>query len=107
MNGRAWTSDDDARLLRLLAAGTSYTAIGVALERSDTSIWSRMGVLGISRANAAALAPLTHQFPRGGPRTPRPRLCLCCRKPFPSAHAGNRLCSRCRGRDTSPYALAL
>ncbi len=38
---------------------------------------------------------------------PAPRLCLNCREPFISAHAGNRLCGVCRDKLQSEGAMAL
>lgn len=33
------------------------------------------------------------------------RKCLCCNRPFLSQGAHNRLCTPCRGKTVSPYAL--
>jgi hypothetical protein len=45
---------------------------------------------------------------RGAEEPPRQtviRPCLCCRAPFESEGSGNRMCSSCRTRNVSPYAL--
>lgn len=36
---------------------------------------------------------------------PNLRPCLCCRQPFESEGPGNRMCSGCRTKSVSPYAL--
>jgi hypothetical protein len=43
----------------------------------------------------------------GDLKRPRERTCLCCKHPFMSAHAGNRLCSGCRSHgDLGAMAIA-
>lgn len=41
MNGRAWTSDDDARLRRLVAAGWTDAQIGTTMDRHPDLIRSK------------------------------------------------------------------
>lgn len=52
----------------------------------------------------ASPAPAPHRPRRSGGNK---RACLCCREPFASEGAHNRLCRRCRKLDVSPYAPAL
>jgi hypothetical protein len=64
----------------------------------------------VSRAVPASLATvsavwddLTADDTDDDPRPPQiatTRVCLGCRTPFSSRSAGNRICSRCRSRDT-------
>jgi hypothetical protein len=70
---------------------------------------SRLDTLRIGRRRAVdAPAPVIGRktnVKNGGPGEAKPRKCLCCGHEFPSAHAGNRLCCRCRGQSFSPFEI--
>lgn len=102
--GRAWGPEEDARLIALLAQGATHDAIAADLGRVRSSIGSRLYLLGLRRNKRShpAAALDTAQFNARQGRCIRP--CLCCRKEFPSAGPGNRLCGICRTKTTSPYA---
>jgi len=114
---RPWTDDEDARLLRLRAIGKTHEWIAADLSRPLSSIASRLNTLKVKRTSEAPLlgpaAPPMRtvgqrvHVKEGGAGERKPRTCLCCRKSFLSAHAGNRLCSYCRTLSVSPYAPAL
>lgn len=87
--GKAWTAEEDARMLALLAQGKTQRAVGEMLGRPNTSIASRMALL---RPNP---------IPRGGVKQ---RKCLCCNKPF-HTQENYRLCRYCRAQSLSPYAI--
>ena len=117
-SGRAWTPREDEGLLTMYAEGKTYHVIARSLGRAMTSISSRLITLNVplrraGRAKDIAPAPppgSSHSrkdIKAGGRGEQKLRNCLCCRKTFMSAHAGNRLCNKCRTIDVSPYALAL
>lgn len=80
----AWTADEDATLQRLQREGVSPIAIAKQVCRPESSVYRRLETL--------AARPVR-----------RERLCMCCRSPFMSDGPHNRLCGRCRGKETSPY----
>lgn len=108
----AWTPDDLARLVELYRAhGGNTRLIAEAVGRSEPSVRNR--VLRLRQAGAdvgRSRAPKGKPAPRADHRTPaslakaaaRERLCMCCRKPFPSTGAHHRLCDRCRPSDGLP-----
>lgn len=79
-----WSADDDATLRRLKAEGVTPINIAKQVGRAESSVYSRLEVL-------------------EGRSQRRERLCMCCRSPFMSDGPHNRLCGRCRGKETSPY----
>lgn len=79
-----WSADEDTALLSFKAAGVSPIAIAKEMGRAQSSVYSRLEVL-------------------EGRSQRRERLCMCCRSPFMSDGPHNRLCGRCRGKETSPY----
>lgn len=112
---RLWTPEEDVRLLALKLAGRTHQVIAAELGRATSSVASRLKTLKLpSRAAVAAVAiarpaPAGQRGVRtgtkdGGPGERKVRPCMCCKKSFYSAHAGNRLCRNCSGKSVSPYA---
>lgn len=91
--GYAFTPEEIARVVYLRdTEGRSFEYIRLALGRPNAQSCS-------DRYKAAMRCrPLKRQ--------PIERACLCCRRPFMSAGAGNRLCTPCNNKadDLSPYA---
>lgn len=79
-----WTANEDATLQRLKGEGISPIAIAKQVGRPESSVYRRLDTL--------AARPVR-----------RARPCMCCRQPFMSEGPHNRLCGRCRGKETSPY----
>lgn len=113
MSRRRWTPEEDARLLALIGQRKTHAWIADVLGRPTSSIPSRLDRLSLKRTREAVLLGLAAptgcrvgqrgNVKDGGPGERKPRNCLCCGKAFPSAHAGNRLCSICRTRSVSPF----
>lgn len=80
----AWSAAEDAKLRALLAEGKSPCACAKELGRSQSSVYRRVEII-----NAT---------PKAGKRP-----CMCCKRLFASAGHHNRLCSRCRQIDTTPF----
>ena len=85
MRGIPWSLEDRTKAWNLRRSGQTLVQIGGALNRSVGSV-------------NACLQRMTKE------NQARNRPCLCCRKPFPSAGAHNRLCLTCARRSVSPYA---
>lgn len=114
---RKWREAEDEALIEACLAAPPRTtklalfrAVAEKLGRSEFSVAQRYDRLKIKiddRKAERELARLAPQ-PRFGKLKPatRPglRKCLCCKRDFMSEGAHNRLCSRCRTRDVSPYA---
>lgn len=77
-------------------ARNAETAILPAVSRSESRDPARH-----RRENALAMAA------RPPHMRPAPRPCLHCRRPFDSAHAGNRICAKCRDMLMSDGTMAL
>lgn len=120
---RLWTTAEDEQLLAAIKARKTHAWIAAVLRRPVTSIGSRLQILankGITpfgprpptatprRAppHALEVAPAGLNAACCGSRDRRARRCLCCGNEFSSAHAGNRMCVRCRANanHASPYA---
>ena len=86
MRGTRWSLEDRQRAWNLRRSGKTLEQIGLALNRSVASVNTCLQAM-----------KQEHQA--------RKRPCLCCRKPFTSAGAHNRLCQACAHRSISPYAL--
>ena len=89
MSGIQWSPKERQEVARLRRSGQTLAQIGKALNRPPSSI------------NSCLIWLRTHTA--DGSTNTRP--CLCCRKPFTSAGAHNRLCPQCANRSISPYAL--
>lgn len=50
---RLWSAEDDQRMRDLIAAGTGYEEIAVALGRSMRAVYKRRTVLGITRVRSS------------------------------------------------------
>ena len=87
---RSWAPEERKAASNLRRSGKTLEQIGLALNRSPSSVYSCLKF--VRRAKAVERADKT-------------RPCLCCRKPFTSAGAHNRLCPQCANRSISPYAL--
>lgn len=116
MSRRLWTPEEDARLLAMRAQRKTLAWLAVDLNRPLSSIASRLRALNNKRdketpqrdapaAAAPTASPRRLNIKEGGFGERKPRKCLCCGNTFPSAHAGNRLCSRCRGQSFSPFEI--
>jgi hypothetical protein len=79
-----WSSEEDTTLARLKANGVSPVAMAKQLGRAESSVYRRLETI-------------------EGRSQRRERPCMCCRQPFMSDGPHNRLCTRCRGKETSPY----
>lgn len=79
-----WSTEEDATLARMKAAGATPVAMAKKLDRAESSVYRR-------------LETLEDRSQR------RERPCMCCRHPFMSDGPHNRLCTRCRNKETSPY----
>lgn len=112
--GRAWTQADDTRLVAMIEGGDTHTLIAETLGRPKSSIPSRLQTL----RRRGALAPFvpkvkdTGESDGDGEHADQPPLhipgktkrpCLCCKKPFWSEGAHNRLCGCCRNKPTGPF----
>lgn len=53
-----WTPEDDRKLLELKAAGRSAAAIAAALQRTEMSVVSRVGVLKSRLAKSGQVRPI-------------------------------------------------
>lgn len=134
MKGRRWTAEEDGRLLARYAAGDSHSEMAARLERHPGSISSRFDALSYLHPDLLEAARAAREAIKDGKGPGRPagrsvdaassasikaptsdsrhgravRKCLGCGDNFVSAHAGNRLCSRCRyaAAEVSPYAVA-
>ena len=89
---RAWSEEEETAAQKMRAAGMTLAAIGEVLDRSLTSVKSCLRRLETRRSLKLK------------PKKVANRSCLCCRKPFVSEGAHNRLCGDCRTRSVSPYA---
>lgn len=83
-NPTRWSAEEDRTLLSMKAAGASPIAIARQLRRPESSVYRRIEVID-SRAQR------------------RERPCMCCQNKFMSDGPHNRLCGRCRTKETSPY----
>ena len=83
-----WPPEDDQRALRMHKDGKTPEQIARALNRTKSGVLSRLRKL-LSRVS-------------GQTRQLRP--CLCCRTPFISEGAHNRLCPTCSTKSISPFA---
>lgn len=97
--GKAWSPEDDVRLLSMHAAGEKPSVIAKSLGRPTSSIPSRLGTLGAKRRGDS-----TTSVRMVVSKHPNLRACMCCGARFNSAGPHNRLCNRCRKTDISPYA---
>ncbi len=89
---RPWSTEDETAAQDMRAAGKTLAEIGEALDRSTTSV------------DACLRRLETRRNLQLKPKRLANRHCLCCRKPFVSEGAHNRLCGDCRTRNISPYA---
>ena len=79
-----WSADEDKQLREWKAAGVSPIAMAKRLGRAESSVYRRL----------ETLAPKPER---------QQRECMCCRTQFMSDGPHNRLCTRCRTKETSPY----
>lgn len=83
-----WTTTEDGLLRNFIEGGVSPCAAARRLSRPESSVYRRIETLGL-----------------GGVGKPKKqvRKCMCCSNEFMSEGAHNRLCTRCRNKETSPY----
>lgn len=99
---RTWTPQEDATMLDWREDGMLLNEIAARLGSNRTSISSRITLLKQRAAAAAGLPPPLPSRSRSElpapthPSKPGGRKCLGCGCLFASAHAGNRLCYRCK-----------
>lgn len=79
-----WTSQEDALLTRLKRDGVSPIAIARQLGRPESSVYRRIDTLAVQSVR-------------------KERACLCCSNKFMSEGAHNRLCTRCRSKEKTPF----
>jgi len=100
---RSWTDAEMATLRQMRDAGHSPEDIASALpERSFSAVKGKMYAMrlligGVGGLPAAERVRIGLARAATGPAATPPviRTCMCCRKPFGSAHVGNRRCERC------------
>lgn len=78
---------EDNLLRDLVDEGIKPSAIAKRLGRPESSVYRRIQTLGLAQ----------------GATRKTQRNCLCCSKSFLSDGPHNRLCSRCRRIETSPF----
>lgn len=91
-NGPFWSDDEVATLMRLRAGGAAFVDIAATLGRSAAACRMKHDMVdhyrsATRRPGSAAADPR---------RAARPRRCLRCRREFPSAHCGHRICDGCK-----------
>lgn len=79
-----WTDIEDGLLRTYIADGVSPCAAANRLSRPESSVYRRIESLSLKVKK-------------------QQRACLCCRRPFMSDGAHNRLCSSCRSKDKTPF----
>lgn len=89
ISNRPYTAADEQTARSMLVNGSAVSAIARKLRRSDTSITALL----LRLEKRERLAKL------------QVRPCLSCRTDFKSEGAHNRLCCRCRTRETTPFDL--
>lgn len=82
-----FTPVEDKLLSDLVAEGIKAPAIAKRLDRPESSVYRRIQTLGLAQ----------------GATRKTQRNCLCCSSSFLSDGPHNRLCSRCRRIETSPF----
>ena len=82
-----YTPEQEATVRSMLAKGFSTGAIANRLKRSDSSIVSCLERLEKRDAKTQKVT----------------RPCLCCRTEFKSDGPHNRLCGKCRTKETTPF----
>lgn len=103
---KRWTLAEECRARALFKKTGDYAAVAEATGRTIKAVKSKL--LGWS-LNSSGWKPAPKT---GAPPSPeklaamladRPadRVCLKCRRTFPSAHAGNRLCGKCKRSNES------
>lgn len=78
---------EDMFLGQLLAQGLKPCQIARRMDRAESSVYRRIQFLG--------LGP--------GQQQKTKRNCMCCQKEFLSDGPHNRLCTRCRSKDSGPF----
>lgn len=112
MTWRPWTVQEDQRVVDMANGGASLGEIIDAIGRSHSAVQLRVSylrhLLGPDKFPKKLRDPRLILGPsnvkRGGRGEQKPRICLGCGRPFPSAHSMNRLCRNCRHVSASPYA---
>lgn len=79
-----WSADEDAAIRSGQASGLTAWSIAKALGRAESSVQRRIETLA-TRKQAST------------------RPCMCCGNKFSSAGPHNRLCSRCRTKEKTPF----
>ena len=90
----SWTPEVQTIALRLRDQGKSIPVIAEILDVPEKSVKNFLYRVTSARPG----------YEKAARHATRP--CLCCKRPFSSTGAGNRLCPECRGKakDLSPYA---
>lgn len=81
-----WTPIEDAMLKDLSAAGIKPCSIAKRLGRNESSVYQRLESIGYANSS----------------RTKK-RNCMCCKREFNSVGPHNRLCTKCRTKETTPF----
>lgn len=81
-----WSSIEDGMLQQLTADGLSPCAIANRLGRQQSSVYRRLQSLGFANASKT-----------------QKRNCMCCKREFNSVGPHNRLCNKCRTKETTPF----
>jgi hypothetical protein len=117
MTRKAWTPQDDARLVAMRTQGYGFEAIALVIGHSADGCKVRARILGAYKggpgsepAAAKAGGPTLRRDPNCSPTSDAKtkgkwRWCLCCKKKFWSTGPGNRLCGNCRQISVSPLAM--
>ncbi len=103
MSGYAyWSPAEDAELLELRRKQLTLAQIAKLMDRSYESCKARVAEL---RKSGVVVAPDANHRKAKLRHTTTQRKCLCCGRLFPSEGPHNRLCTGCRSKSCSPYAL--
>lgn len=94
---RVWTPEEDQQIIAWRAEGVSYRDIAERLNSNGASIASHFyHIAEQAGAPPRQPSPSLPIPPPAAPDKPGARKCLCCSRTFASAHAGNRICWRCK-----------
>jgi len=100
---RLWLPEEDRQLIQMLESGASHSDISIALDRSISSVSSRIDTLDLTVERRDRKAQVVQKKPLR-----QERKCLCCPKTFYSDGPHHRMCDRCRikaANDSNPFCI--
>jgi hypothetical protein len=109
-NKTKWTPVMEDLLVELRSKNRPVREIANALGVSSTACYNKLQYMGLlkCRTNTQRTTPahLSVKSPTSDNRArAKRRPCLCCRDPFLSAGPHNRLCTKCRGQNDTPFDI--